>query len=138
MSYNLRKNLAHLGTIFFRFSFFGLICLLGLLVSEILVLLILLVLLMMALLTLFTILLDEGFRNLLDVTSSFSELFMVAKSYIPTVVAISLAFLFVAILCLLPDYKNKATRTKLIFSICLAIVFVVLLIIGLKGGGVDA
>ncbi|MDE5546569.1 MAG: hypothetical protein K2I88_03810 [Anaeroplasmataceae bacterium] len=134
MSYNLQKNLAHLGTILYRFSFFGLLCLLGLLISEIFVVLILLILVMIAFLTLFTLFFDEGFRNLFDVTASFGNLIASAKTYIPLVAGISLGLLVCAFVCLLPDYKDKQTKRRLIFCVCLTVLFIILLIVGLQGG----
>ena len=138
MNYNLQKNLAHLGTILYRFSFIGLFCVLGLVVSEILVVLITLLLLMVAMATLFTLFLDEGFRNMFDVTNSFGQFFSEAGKYLPVVVAISLTLLVLGCLCLLPDYKNKATRSRLIISLFMAVILTILLIIGLNGGGSNA
>ena len=138
MNYNLQKNLAHFGTILYRFSFLGVFCVLGLLVSEIFVLLILLLLLMIAMATLFTLFLDEGFRNMFDVTNSFGQVISEAGKYLPVVVAISLTLLVVGCLCLLPDYKNKTTKSRLIISLFLAILLIIMLIIGLNGGGSNA
>ncbi|MDE6047143.1 MAG: hypothetical protein K2M08_07100 [Anaeroplasmataceae bacterium] len=134
MSYNLQKNLSHLGTILYRFSFFGLLCLIGLLISEVFVLLIQLVLVMIAFLTLFTLFFDEGFRNLFDVTASFNDVIINARSYIPLVVGISLGLLVCAFVCLLPDYKNKQTKRRLIFCVGLFVLFIILLLVGLQGG----
>lgn len=138
MNYNLQKNLAHFGTILYRFSFIGLFCVLGLLVSEILVLLIFLLLILIAMATLFILFLDEGFRNLFNVTSSFGEVIAEAGKYLPVVVAISLSLLVVGSLCLLPDYKNKSSRTRLIISLFMAILLTILLIGGLNGGVFNA
>ena len=138
MTYTLRKNLAHFGTILYRFSFIGLLCVFGLLVSEVLVVLIMLFLLMIAMATLFIAFLDEGFRNAFNVYGSFGEIIAEAGKYLPAVVAISLTLLVIGSLCLLPDYKNKATRTRLIISLIMAIMFIIILIIALNGGGSNA
>ncbi|MDE7264196.1 MAG: hypothetical protein K2N64_06010 [Anaeroplasmataceae bacterium] len=138
MNYSLRRNIAHLGTILFRLSFIGLFLILALLFSQILVLVVYVVLIVIGLISLCTLFFVEDFRKLFDVTNSFQDFLNRSNTYIPMVAGISLVFIGLAFVFMLPNYKDRKTRIHLILCALLFVLVIVLLVIGGRGGGVHA